>query len=141
MKRRAAKRAFDTRNRGELIAQIVSTSVARTRSSSKACRAGDSHIDCCRSDHQSLIGTNVGSGLRTPDMLLAGLQCERIATSAIDIDGCSSNAPWHLSHMFLATTHETEVRSSARQRNTQRLSVTYRDVDASMLLSPHAGRF
>jgi hypothetical protein len=61
-------------------------------------------------------------------MLLACLQrqCEPIA--AIAVDGAADDAARHLPHQVFLAAHETEIRTTAHHRHTQRLPLADRDI-------------
>src|SRR5262245_62048233 len=94
-------------------------------------RAHQRHVDRCRGDEQSLVGTDVRRSLGAANVLLTGLKGERETFLATEIDGAADDAAWHLTHVFHASGDEAEIRAAGGHRHTQRLAFTNGNVDTT----------
>ena len=107
-------------------------------SSPQAFRSHQRHINGCSGDHQSLIGADIGGRLGAADMLFTCLKRQDEPWLSILVRRTADNTSRHLAHQRLLASHETEIGSAARQRNSQWLTFTYRHIGT--LFSPFARR-
>ena len=104
--------------------------MTRSRTVFQALRPHDRHMYGRSSDHETLVGADVRCRLRPPDVLFARLQGQHETFIAVDIDGSTNNAPWHLTHQRLGAAEKSEIWPARGQRCTQWLAITTGDVSA-----------
>ena len=95
-------------------------------------RAHKRHIDSHIKGHKAFVGTDVGRGFLTADVLLAGLKGQTEAAAALSVTGLTDNPSGELADIFLPAGHEAHVRAAETHRDAEALAVTDSDVSAPL---------
>ena len=90
------------------------------------------HIDSHIKGHKAFVGTDVGRGFLTADVLLAGLKGQTEAAAALSVPGLTDNPSGELADIFLPAGHEAHVRAAETHRDAEALAVTDSDVSAPL---------
>ncbi len=89
-------------------------------------------IDDARERVERLRGADVGGGLLAADVLLARLQGEHEAATAVDITRLPRDAPGHTAQVGLAGGEEAERGAAEVEAVAKRLALPHGDVDAAL---------
>ncbi len=130
MKHGRGKLPFDAIDRAQPVDQGGGIGMTARGDAREPLPTEQRHVDGRRGDEQALVGADIRSRLRSPDVLLPCLQGERIAGLALEIHRPADDAPRHLAHHCLFGAHEAEIGAARGQRRAQRLSLAAGDVGA-----------
>ena len=115
--------------------EAVGSGVAHLSHFTQTLLAHEREVDGHVEGHEALVGTDVGRGFLTTDVLFTRLKCQHESTLSAVVEGLTHDSSRQFSHQFLGASHETYAGTAEGHRNTEALTFAHGDISA-----PFGGR-